>query len=39
MNQVAFEHAAERDGFRVARAEMTPGRTTPEYDHAAKLRS
>ena len=38
MDQVGFERAAERDGFKVARTEMTPGRTTPEHDHAWDIR-
>lgn len=38
MGQVEFEHAAARDGFKVARTEMTPGRTTPEHDHAWDIR-
>jgi quercetin dioxygenase-like cupin family protein len=38
VDEIDFQRAAERDGFKVARTEMTPGRTTPERDHALDIR-
>lgn len=38
MNVADFERAAEQDGFRLDRTEMTPGKVTPEHDHAWDIR-
>jgi quercetin dioxygenase-like cupin family protein len=34
VNEADFQRAAERDDIKVARTEMTPGRTTSDHDHA-----
>ena len=34
MDATDFQRAAELDGFKVARTEMTAGKVTPEHDHA-----
>ena len=38
VNEVAFQGAAERDRFKIAKTEMTPGRITPEHDHPWDIR-
>lgn len=38
MSEADFLHAAERDGFKIGRTEMVPGRVTPEHDHAWDIR-
>ncbi len=38
MDEKDFQRAAEMDGFKVSRAEMIPGRVTPEHDHGWDIR-
>lgn len=38
VNEVDFQHTAERDRYKIAKIEMTPGRVTPEHDHAWDIR-
>lgn len=38
MDEATFQGMAEKDGFRLSRTEMTPGKVTPEHDHAWDIR-